>query len=114
MLPLQESRTAAMRQVISIFQSAEGVNAAKPSIKSLWQKILALLGDPAPSIRQLASVALGLIGAMASKTTSGTDHSVVLYRQQTLFHYVFLSCSELWQRSPPLFGAAQVGHADLS
>ena len=68
---LQGDRAKALHALCVLLRSSEGFAAAVPLSPLFWSPVLALLGDAAPAVRQHAAPALGLLGAAATRNTSG-------------------------------------------
>jgi len=66
-LRLQEERTKALQSLCALLRSEEGIPAAQGLAPKLWPQMLSLLRDPGPAVRQNAAIAVGLVGAVASR-----------------------------------------------
>ena len=70
-MSLQGDRAKALHSLCVLLRSSEGFAAAVPLAPLFWSPVLVLLSDAAPAVRQHAAPALGLLGAAATRNTSG-------------------------------------------
>ena len=77
-----------MDSVCALLRTEEGSKAAPNVAKKLWPLLLGLLSDPTPAIRQHAAIAVGTMGAIATKPSAIANpahgYFQVLHRAQGL------------------------------
>jgi hypothetical protein len=57
----------ALQSLCTLLRTEEGIHAAQGLAPKLWPQMLSLLSDPAAAVRQNAAIAVGLVGAVASR-----------------------------------------------
>lgn len=71
---LQEDRVKAGQSLCALLRSEEGSKIAPRIAVRLWPRLLGLLRDLSPAVRQNAAVAIGLMGAIAAKPGTIGSH----------------------------------------
>jgi len=56
-----------LQSLCALLRAEGALPAAQGLAARLWPQMLSLLSDPAPAVRQNAALAVGLVGAVASK-----------------------------------------------
>lgn len=77
----QVGRANAIQALSALLKSPEGAAAAIAQLRQLWPQALGLLSEPALIVRQNATLAVGLLGAIASTSSApeaqGGAHPII-------------------------------------
>ena len=78
-----------MQQLLSALKTEDG-EGLETCFRGVWQRVLALLSDPVPTVRQCAAAGLGQLGALAFKVKTG-KHNLSYFKKCTVCHCFLLT-----------------------